>query len=283
MTLMALPVAFQQQNSSRSMRVLATETGPDAAEYDVWSALLSKKYLKEYAKDELKTLVIVDHTIGTKSGPFTGVTYGLTFSGAKPPSVQPSTQADFDAKGTRTSVLADAFDSKLTHVLVPEDRLRDTFGHETSGQIDKDGWHRFYEKYPSAAGIFAISRVGFNTAGNQALVFVIRKGGPLNGCVLCDVEARRCVGSRKGGYDLDLLVHPWSSRRERSTIRAISGPGEVLRSANRSAMPPTSLGNGQTSRRSSNFYMQLPKHQGHKTQDENPESDEAHYQGSLVP
>src|SRR5580704_8393920 len=39
-------------------------------------------------------------------------------------------------------------------------------------------------------------------------------------------------------------------------------------------MPPTSLGNGQTSRRSSNFYMQSPKHQGHKTQDENPESDE---------
>ena len=37
---------------------------------------------------------------------------------------------------------------------------------------NQDGWQLFYEKYPDAPGITALSRVGFNKALDQALVYV---------------------------------------------------------------------------------------------------------------
>ena len=36
---------------------------------------------------------------------------------------------------------------------------------------NQDGWQLFYEKYPDAPGITALSRVGFNQALDQALVY----------------------------------------------------------------------------------------------------------------
>ena len=35
-----------------------------------------------------------------------------------------------------------------------------------------DNWDRFHEKYPGSYGIVQLSRVGFDTQGNQALVYV---------------------------------------------------------------------------------------------------------------
>ena len=37
---------------------------------------------------------------------------------------------------------------------------------------NQDGWQLFYEKYPDAPGITALSRVGFNQTLDQALVYV---------------------------------------------------------------------------------------------------------------
>jgi hypothetical protein len=37
---------------------------------------------------------------------------------------------------------------------------------------NQDGWQLFYEQYPDAPGITTLSRVGFNYAFDQALVYV---------------------------------------------------------------------------------------------------------------
>lgn len=37
----------------------------------------------------------------------------------------------------------------------------------------REGWSRFYQRYPDAFGIVTLSRVGFDAGGNEALVYVI--------------------------------------------------------------------------------------------------------------
>jgi hypothetical protein len=144
----------------------------------------------------------VDHTIGLKQAPFTGLTYGITYTGAGVPNVEPSTQADFDEKAAAMSLLSPKFDSSLKYLMVAEQRLKEIFGTDPN----KDGWGRFRETYPSASAIIAISRVGFNAARNQALVYVIRKGGGLNGSGIYFVMSKR-----GGAWSIEKAVMLWIS------------------------------------------------------------------------
>ena len=44
-----------------------------------------------------------------------------------------------------------------------------------------DTWGRYYEKYPNSAGLFRLSRVGFNSDGNQAAFYISNHCGGLCG------------------------------------------------------------------------------------------------------
>lgn len=44
-----------------------------------------------------------------------------------------------------------------------------------------DGWKRFYQEYPKSAGFWELSRPGYNSAGNQALLLVRHSCGYLCG------------------------------------------------------------------------------------------------------
>ncbi len=44
-----------------------------------------------------------------------------------------------------------------------------------------DGWERFYARYPHSPGIVTVSRVGFNRAGDRALVYLGSSSGWLAG------------------------------------------------------------------------------------------------------
>jgi hypothetical protein len=54
----------------------------------------------------------------------------------------------------------------VSYVLLSQDEKNAMFG------INQDGWQVFYAKYPDAPGILTFSRVGFDTALDQALVYV---------------------------------------------------------------------------------------------------------------
>jgi hypothetical protein len=47
---------------------------------------------------------------------------------------------------------------------------------EQAGELfkagDEAGWEVFHTRFPDAQGIYALSRVGFNEEGNQALVYM---------------------------------------------------------------------------------------------------------------
>jgi hypothetical protein len=52
------------------------------------------------------------------------------------------------------------------YVLLTEENMRQIFN------INQNGWDVFYADYPGAPGITTLSRVGFNDAMDQALVYV---------------------------------------------------------------------------------------------------------------
>jgi hypothetical protein len=49
------------------------------------------------------------------------------------------------------------------------------------GQNLENGWQAFYQKYPDAQGLLSFSRVGFNRARTQALVYYGNGKGPVDG------------------------------------------------------------------------------------------------------
>jgi hypothetical protein len=54
----------------------------------------------------------------------------------------------------------------VPYVLIGSKEMEDIF------QIDKDGWDEFYQRYPNSPGTITLSRVGFNSDMNRALVYI---------------------------------------------------------------------------------------------------------------
>ncbi|KYK31890.1 MAG: hypothetical protein HXS48_07765 [Theionarchaea archaeon] len=78
--------------------------------------------------------------------------------------VKQETFDDFQIKNTQPCPLADFFDLDVTVVFMNEKEVREHF--------QNDAWFELYAKYPFSQGIMTLSRVGFNSEMNQALVYV---------------------------------------------------------------------------------------------------------------
>lgn len=50
---------------------------------------------------------------------------------------------------------------------------------DTLTESDPRGWKDFYDRYPGAPGVLTIAHVGFDSAGTQALAFLIWRAGGL--------------------------------------------------------------------------------------------------------
>ncbi|MGC1659905.1 MAG: hypothetical protein WA737_07805 [Candidatus Acidiferrales bacterium] len=192
-------LAQQTPASSATSESAGVPTVRDPDEYAVWSALLSA----EVGNENTHELIIVDHTISTTKTPFTGLSWGMTTTGRRNPEVQPATRADFDSKNKEMAVIVSQFDLKWPFALVSDEELRAVFGDDSK---DQAGWKRFYEKYPGALGVFAVSRVGFNAARDQAMVYEIYKGGYLSG------HGKFLVMSKRNGqWQLEKEILMWLS------------------------------------------------------------------------
>lgn len=71
---------------------------------------------------------------------------------------------------------------------------------------NQDGWQLFYEKYPDAPGITALSRVGFNNALDQALVYTGTQSQWLAG-----TGYYLLLKKVNGGWIVDQQVMTWIS------------------------------------------------------------------------
>jgi hypothetical protein len=86
------------------------------------------------------------------------------------------TITDFRAKNKQAQRLKPRFDVKVKCVLVSAEEIDGFFRKE-----GVDGWKSFYEKYPKSGGFVSFSRVGFNPARTQALVYQSHSCGGLCG------------------------------------------------------------------------------------------------------
>jgi hypothetical protein len=60
--------------------------------------------------------------------------------------------------------------------MVSSDEIDKFFKDRSSG-----GWKAFYAKHPNAAGLWSLSRPGYNSSGDESLVYVSHSCGQLCG------------------------------------------------------------------------------------------------------
>jgi hypothetical protein len=78
----------------------------------------------------------------------------------------PETAGSFLARNAGSTDLAPDMDLGIPYVLLDQAAFNQLFS------INESGWDVFYGRYPQAAGLLTVSRVGFNTSLDQALVYL---------------------------------------------------------------------------------------------------------------
>jgi hypothetical protein len=79
------------------------------------------------------------------------------------PEVRSETLAGFQAANKQEYLLGNEFIPKRAYLLLSQEELGQLFPNER--------WLNFYNKYPTADGIWTLSRVGFSPDSTQALVY----------------------------------------------------------------------------------------------------------------
>lgn len=139
----------------------------DREEYEVYSALIVKGFdliascFKSFS--EIQLIVIDDHT-DTDDEYGDDLEETLQWVSDHIPAVDSATLNDFKLKNDQSYPLGNYFDLPVKVLLFSDEEMKEIF--------DDSGWSEFYERYPSAQGIMSVSRVGFNVARDQALVYV---------------------------------------------------------------------------------------------------------------
>ncbi len=130
----------------------------DLEEYRVYSDLLNAEYAPHH-----KVLVISDPTNVNMLNPIADRLKGVA---GELKGLEPSTSDSFLKRNDRAyPLIAGSLAVSVPVVLLNDGQLKEFFGTEGKG------FDAFYEAYPGAQGLMTISRVGFNDAGDQALVY----------------------------------------------------------------------------------------------------------------
>jgi len=130
----------------------------DAEEQAVYAALLQKLY-------SASSYVIMDTTATDPVG-VGGTSTTLDRIMQDMRGVEQETADSFLTRNDAAYSIRPDMDLGSNYVLLSQDEKSKIFSQ------NQDGWQIFYEQYPDAPGITTLSRVGFNNADDQALVYV---------------------------------------------------------------------------------------------------------------
>ena len=148
---------------------LPTPAKPDieTEEVAVYAALIQSMYTAD-------TLVIMDTTATDPGGvENTGQFIQMVLKNMK--GVSSETTDSFGTRNEAAHSLRADMELGIPYTLLSEAEMREMFN------INQNGWDEFYKLYPSAPGIITLSRVGFNAAADQALVYIGNQGHWLAG------------------------------------------------------------------------------------------------------
>ena len=140
-----------------------------AEEYAVYAAMIGDMFA-----DRVKILVIEDRTVSrigeaTEWKRYEERRLKVGFS----PIISQETIDDYVAKNAKSHQLTTSLDLKLKYTLIPKERIKQIFKELPSDE--------FKGQFPNSGGYIALSRAGFNTSGDQALVYIEHICGGLCG------------------------------------------------------------------------------------------------------
>jgi hypothetical protein len=171
----ALTLLFVAQPSASRAPISASRTDATEEEFAVYAATIDRLYADGVAafagNAKVALIVIKEHTVADQH--FPGLLDNSEYIRQELVPLSDETLNDYKQKNREQSPLKDSFKLKIKHVLISEEGIK---------QAIKDaGWKSFYEKYPASGGLVGFSRVGFNAATNQALVYLEHWCGGLCG------------------------------------------------------------------------------------------------------
>jgi len=163
------------EENSQECGFTPPERDTAAEEYAVYDALISDWDLIAtfHSFEEVEVVVIEDHTSAELffGG---GIEEILERIKEGMPLTEQETLDDFLKKNEQPHRLEDLFDLPVTVVLLSNEEFKEIFQNGS-------GWEDFYKKYPRSQGIMMLSRVGFNSKMDQALVYVGNQSHWLSG------------------------------------------------------------------------------------------------------
>ena len=96
-------------------------------------------------------------------------------------SLADDTIAGYENARRTESKLEHKFDIQLKYSLLSDERLHEVFPNENEYDKVQDQWTAYYKLYPDSGGYNSLSRVGYDKAGRQALVYFVNWCGSLCG------------------------------------------------------------------------------------------------------
>lgn len=129
----------------------------------VYAALIAQKWSDD-------TYIITEQTEVER------ITSAAQQIGTNIPSLDPETLTHFQTQNQQASSLSQRLHLPVKYLLVSQTQLKAIFGRDV-----KAGWEEFYRRYPHTNGIYTVSRVGFNPARTQALVYFGNTRGWIEG------------------------------------------------------------------------------------------------------
>jgi hypothetical protein len=164
----------------------------DAEEQAVYAAVLEQLY-------SASSFVIMD-TTATEPGGVGNTGQTLDYVLQNLHDVDPVTVDSFRLRNEAAASLQPDMDLGVEYVLLSQAEKNQIFGQNQSG------WEIFYNRYPDAPGITMLSRVGFDAALDQALVYVGTQSDWLAGAG--DYVLMKKVD---GAWTIDQKVMSWIS------------------------------------------------------------------------
>ena len=163
----AVPLLAQEYEKYENLRL---------EEYQVYDALIQKMFLRPertQGANKLDVVVIKKET---------DCSIQLTLENAEPilkvfrnkfRYAQMDTTGDFIVQNAKSSILGDFFQFPYKHILAEGADLKKIFTGPGKG------WERYYKKYPRSQGVLILSRIGFDSDKNQALIYVENRDGEM--------------------------------------------------------------------------------------------------------
>jgi hypothetical protein len=172
----------------------------EAEQYAVYSTLLDR-----YSFDKNRTLLVIINQTHSEELQndlppelISELTSNLVKS-LRSLALQKTIDNYFD-RNKQSEILRERFVTVRKYKLISPEEVKRYF-REGGG-----GWDAFYRKYPKSTGLISLSRVGFNTAGNQAVVYVERDCG-----LLCGTGTYYSLAKKDGKWAVVQEYERWVS------------------------------------------------------------------------